>query len=755
MAIPFKQAIERLEKDPGLKLHFFFCAKGEDGKPVLLADSKALDPAKHADAKQALAKAKATDNAFGTMQRAANGTLYLRPTKLDGVSASKLESDGLKAVRAAGVKESLAKSLEIGSVEKDAAAVGAEAKSMAIFDEGALKKRIEKLLPVHQKAVEVAPKQKDSLIKLSTNAVGLLQKKDQGAGAAIDQWEQALTSVMRDGVQAVGGAPSTPGAMPVDSKGDKSAEVLKDFNRRRDKVKEAMAEFLPGEPGVDQLKKMYGEKIEAAEKVIQLADKTKIDQLKKVAAKAFSDLEAVKESARKDRDKVKACAAVRTGVADSLQKLKQDAGKLGGDAGKATDLYIAPIETAYKAYEAAAQKMDFTKAIKDLQDAKEKSVSKRKEFDKFVEKWQFGKDFTHAKEVRDKLAGDGKMLDAKVVASVFKPLDDLLALAKKTDDSGHPVKGSQQLAKLGAFKSKAEDDLAMQLKEHTVAEAKKAYGEQMKDSKDKFAPKNLEAKAEILSKVSSLKDKTTGEWKNPELKKAGLTDAEAMAIVTFTASNYRYINPATANQKDRDDRDIDWMDNQYEHPSLAKMTPDEKKKAKEEFQRDKLDSKDPKHLAKRKEKLDFQRERYEEGTLHAAMMLEAFKKLEAHTANLYRGSRMNDADFKREYGIGKETGLEAFTSLSTSEKVAIGFANGTSSEKPPPADATISVLAVAKVYNARDIKALSLVKTENELILAPGTKLKVTKIEKRSGAPGTPPATAWYTVHLEEQVKRK
>ncbi|MEI9976350.1 MAG: hypothetical protein WDO73_32440 [Ignavibacteriota bacterium] len=98
-----------------------------------------------------------------------------------------------------------------------------------------------------------------------------------------------------------------------------------------------------------------------------------------------------------------------------------------------------------------------------------------------------------------------------------------------------------------------EDLLAVARKEWGVEEAKKAYLLQAKKKADpQYNPGNKYDLQAMRTDVNSesLKDKT----------KSGLGKGEVAAIKTFTGDDYRYINPAVANQKDKADKPADWMD---------------------------------------------------------------------------------------------------------------------------------------------------------------------------------------------------
>ncbi|MEI9976349.1 MAG: hypothetical protein WDO73_32435 [Ignavibacteriota bacterium] len=144
---------------------------------------------------------------------------------------------------------------------------------------------------------------------------------------------------------------------------------------------------------------------------------------------------------------------------------------------------------------------------------------------------------------------------------------------------------------------------------------------------------------------------------------------------------------------------------------------------------------------------------YEEGALHAGMMAEALKKMEKIKHKVFRGTRMTPEAFQKTYPVGGSVDYEAFVSTSTAESVSLNFAKGDNRTDPK---ATVQVMVEAEIVDLRDIQKLSLIKSENELLASPGTKLVVASIadeEPGKRATGIPPATAWKRVTLKQIIK--
>ena len=270
--------------------------------------------------------------------------------------------------------------------------------------------------------------------------------------------------------------------------------------------------------------------------------------------------------------------------------------------------------------------------------------------------------------------------------------------------------------------AEVEDLLAQAHKEWGVEEAKKAYLLQMQKKADpdynpdnKYDLKHTSERSQEAAK-GDLSDKTG----------SGLSEAEVLAAQTYSLSDFSYINPAVANQKDkaRKARDFrpktDWMDANLPSVKPAATTqgpvdPDKKR---------------PIPLNVRTAMRDQKRqELYEEGALHAGMLMEALKKLPKAEARIYRGRCMRPQDFAREYQVGKAFAYESFASTSTDEEVARAFSLGLNPQSSPPEDATVAVIVEAQVYDARDIEELSKAAGEQERLVLPGSTLRVDSIE--------------------------
>jgi hypothetical protein len=195
----------------------------------------------------------------------------------------------------------------------------------------------------------------------------------------------------------------------------------------------------------------------------------------------------------------------------------------------------------------------------------------------------------------------------------------------------------------------------------------------------------------------------------------GLTEAEMLAIRTYTASNYTYLNPAVAASPG-------WLESQ--HPEA------------------KGDAAERKALT-------------EEGTLHAGVAMSGLAKLEVKKGLTYRGARMTPEEFDKTYGTQSSYRFAAFASTACKIAPATAYANGQGGDTSPRPDQTVSVLCEMDVINGRDIRDLSVYGArEEEWLMLPGATFSIDRIEDvtdpKKQKRGYPPATAWKIVHMTQ-----
>lgn len=200
-------------------------------------------------------------------------------------------------------------------------------------------------------------------------------------------------------------------------------------------------------------------------------------------------------------------------------------------------------------------------------------------------------------------------------------------------------------------------------------------------------------------------------------QKYGLTEAEIAAVKIYTASDYLYINPATANSEG-------WMGSQEG---------------------------DIKNSAANKKAPRSKKDLMQMGALHAGVMMQALSKFDPVTTTTYRGSRESPESFQAKYRDTNVMKFSAFGSSASNATPAENFAAGQGENTPLP-NQTVSVFCILQVTNGRQLADLSIYGAgESEVLLLPGAEFSITQIDQhQAGAPGRPPATAWYTVHLTQ-----
>ena len=341
-----------------------------------------------------------------------------------------------------------------------------------------------------------------------------------------------------------------------------------------------------------------------------------------------------------------------------------------------------------------------------------------------------------------------------------------------------------------------------------------AYAKKSEDSPD-YAPTRLaEKSAPAAIAVTQAMKLGKGEAGKMEgfnqatldmMKKYGLTEAEILAVKVYTASDYKYINPATANneswmkdqitppkktspkagsskgssaasEEDRDlsnllepeleDRDLTTLlDSTTEDRELAQALgiadEDERElgamlEVTEEDERDltKMLGRAPEGYFDTEEGKKHLKRLFEEGSLHGAMAIAALQKLPPMEKLCYRGARMTEADFTDRYGTRENPKLPSWTlpsltSVATTREAAQKFADGNTKNR---GDAVVSVLTCVHVKTGRDIGDLSIFgRKEKEWLLLPGTVLETDSVEELpKGNVGEPPAKRWAVVMAHE-----
>jgi hypothetical protein len=186
-----------------------------------------------------------------------------------------------------------------------------------------------------------------------------------------------------------------------------------------------------------------------------------------------------------------------------------------------------------------------------------------------------------------------------------------------------------------------------------------------------------------------------------EAARLGLSPAEFAAILTFTTADFRYINPATAN-------DPEFMVKSRPGSFANPLTMPKKK-----------------YLADRKKKfLDLQGE----GSLHAGMAMQGLLKMPVFRGKLYRGESLSSKAFDDSFVRSANGDVKA--KVTTFSRNTI-----TSMTKDPNKPWTFMDGSDERVYwemdviDGRDIEKLSHADIEREVVVLPGAEFAITSVE--------------------------
>lgn len=260
--------------------------------------------------------------------------------------------------------------------------------------------------------------------------------------------------------------------------------------------------------------------------------------------------------------------------------------------------------------------------------------------------------------------------------------------------------------------------------------------------------------------------KSSGPWLSQaakldeQMKATGLSEAEIMSILVYSATDYKYINPIVANSRS-------WTRTQKGTEGMEGMTALADNEGTDQKTGDALaldlpEGKGGPNVAHDKATAmsGSARQVVEEGALHAGIVMEALKKLTPYKGKTYRGERITRDQFKKKYAKGTTFSFAAFASTSFDKSVSANFAHGLSGDNVPTASQDVSVLQVLTNAGGRDISALSMVPEEKEVLLLPGSSFVVKAIAEINGESeysdqvrklkeqGFPLPKYWYLVQL-------
>lgn len=197
-----------------------------------------------------------------------------------------------------------------------------------------------------------------------------------------------------------------------------------------------------------------------------------------------------------------------------------------------------------------------------------------------------------------------------------------------------------------------------------------------------------------------------------------LSEAEVAAIITFTAQDYRYMNPAAANSKS-------WMASQ--HAGLEKHDDDDG------AGEDKLGFfKMQESFYGRRNAKESMKNKMEEGSLHTAMAVQGMLKLPVWSGKLYRGEMIYADKFEQRFPKDSHGGRRSAEATSNRTSIAsatakLSVAEDFVSKTADPTEKRYVVWEI-DVNNGRDIQQLSVLPLEAEIATLPGAQFAITDV---------------------------
>jgi hypothetical protein len=186
-------------------------------------------------------------------------------------------------------------------------------------------------------------------------------------------------------------------------------------------------------------------------------------------------------------------------------------------------------------------------------------------------------------------------------------------------------------------------------------------------------------------------------------KQHQLSDAELRAIKIYTAGDFKYMNPVLLNNESLLDLKIG------ELTSPSDKSPVPEWGAEKGIQGGKA-------TAEQKRQIEA------EGMEHSNMAGSGLQKLPNWTGSIYRGMALSSQEFKKMFQVGKTVVFPSFTSTSTEADAPRRFAaENAKGDK-------VGIFLIISATKGKDVSKISFVKSENEILLPPGSVFKVNKI---------------------------
>jgi hypothetical protein len=187
------------------------------------------------------------------------------------------------------------------------------------------------------------------------------------------------------------------------------------------------------------------------------------------------------------------------------------------------------------------------------------------------------------------------------------------------------------------------------------------------------------------------------------MQQYGLTLAEASAVGIYTADDYKYMNPAMANN-------AGWMKAQLPKTGIKKLNV--RSAVMNDFSKNPDDNAQNQHVAKATQ----------EGQLHGKMAVAGMKKLPNWTGTTFRGLALTEQEISQQYTKNGTVRFDAFSSTSKKEGTSRSFArqNATGGK--------VAILLYLQLTKGKDIAILSNSASEDEILLMPGASFSISSV---------------------------
>lgn len=322
----------------------------------------------------------------------------------------------------------------------------------------------------------------------------------------------------------------------------------------------------------------------------------------------------------------------------------------------------------------------------------------------------------------------------------------IIALSRQISDAFEGAEGDPGFGPLKRRLRVAADDVQILLDRVSVADAKRQAGNTYMNEGRQGNLKALTPAMQSQEFVGDAAgDKALAAGRQAAGEALGLSKAEQTAITVFTAKDYTYINPATAN-------DRSWMLATRGNKGGVHADGGGPKKTNTRVASQFEDA--------------YMANRSEEGSLHAGLAVQGLVRMKIFKGLTYRGESFTEAAFKKKFKVGlmgrvtaRDTTITrtSLVSASKEKSVAVDFIQQSAGHLRLGADArthSYCLLWEFDLTDGRDIEALSMSPDEKEVATLPGAKFKIISITPMSVA-GHPILSGYKNIWSVKAVQVK